>query len=116
MNSLDIAKQYNRFQNDIGQFSDTNLDHVISSLFSKSFQKVANGVKLVATRNALRDQLLAVRDQAGKWTIDVIEVAALQDPNRALIRYHLVSTNLGVFDIMATLRISSEGLIEEVDE
>ncbi len=116
MNCVELAKKYNQFQIDIGQGLETNTDHVISTLFSKSFQKIANGETLVADRNGLKDQILICREEAGPWTIDVKEVEALQDPGRCFIRYQLVSEKLGGFDVMATLRSSSDGLIEEVDE
>ena len=71
---------------------------------------------LVAQRNNLKDQLFAVREQAGKWTIDVKELMEFQNTHRCFIRYHLKSINLGTFDVMATLRMNPTGLIEEIDE
>jgi hypothetical protein len=116
MEVLDIATLYNKFQNDVGQLLDANLDQLINALFAESFRKTANGTPLVARRSDLKDQLLAVREQAGKWTIDVKEIMEFRNAQRCLIRYHLNSANLGTFDIMATLRVNPSGLIEEIDE
>ncbi len=116
MEILELAKSYNKFQNDVGQFLDKNIDDVITILFTESFKKTANGTPLVTGRSALKDQLFAVREHAGKWTIEVKELMGFQDEKRCLIRYHLNSTNLGTFDVMATLRMNPGGLIEEVDE
>jgi len=116
MNIIDLAKRYNKFQEDVGAQFGANIDQVISEIFSKSFKKIANGTPLVATRDDLKSQLLTVRQQAGNWTIDVKEILAFQDPQRCLIRYHLDSTNFGLFDVMATLRANSKDQIEEIDE
>lgn len=116
MNIIDLAKQYNTFQRDVGAQLDTNVDETISLLFAKSFRKIANGSLLVTTRDDLKNQLFEVRQQAGKWTIDVKETLAFQDPQRCLIRYHLTSINFGSFDVMAILRANIKGLIEEIDE
>lgn len=113
---LELAKSYNKFQNDVGQFLDTNIDDVITTLFAESFKKTSNGIPLVTQRSDLKDQLFSVREHAGKWEIDVKELMEFQDTQRCFVRYHLKSANLGTFDIMATLRINPSGLIEEVDE
>jgi len=116
MEILELAKMYNKFQNDVGQFLDINIDQTISTLFTESFKKTANGALLVGARNELKDQLLSVREHTGKWTINVKELIKFQELPRCWIRYHLKSVKLGTFDIMATLRMSSVGLIEEIDE
>ncbi len=116
MTILDLAKLYNTFQNDVGQFLDTNIDHNIMKLFAESFKKTANRMPLVTQRSDLKEQLFIAREQAGKWTIDVKEVVEFKDPHRCLNRYHLKSANLGTFDIIATLRMCPNGFIEEVDE
>lgn len=116
MSVIDLAKQYNQFQKDVGEHADANIDRVISELFSESFKKIANGSLLVATRDDLKNQLFEVRQHAGKWTIDVKEILAFQDPQRCLMRYHLASVNFGLFDVMATLRANTSGMIAEIDE
>jgi hypothetical protein len=116
MTAIDLAKKYNDFQSEIGRSAEGNFETTISSLFTEQFRKTANGEILVHNRSALKDQLGACREMAGNWTIDVKDIAAFDDPRRCLIRYHLVSDKLGVFDVMATLRSDSNGRIEEVDE
>lgn len=116
MKIIDLAKKYNEFQSEIGHSLDGNVDATISALFSEQFRKTANGEILVHNRSTLKDQLGACREMAGKWTIDVKDIAAFDDPSRCLIRYHLFSEKAGVFDIMATLRSDAEGRIKEVDE
>lgn len=116
MNATDLAQKYSNFQNDFGCVNDENVDTTISSLFAEQFRKVANGETLVQNRSALKHQLETCRDMAGKWTIDVKDIVGFADPQRCLIRYHLVSDKLGIFDVMATLRGDLKGRIEEIDE
>ena len=111
-----LAKQYNAFQHQVGQKGGVDFEKVLPLLFSESFTKTANGVQLVSHRNGLKDQLLGVYKAAGKWDIDVKEISSFQDPQRCLIRYFLTSEKAGKFDVMATLRMNKEGLIEEIDE
>lgn len=113
---LELAKSYNQFQNNVGQFVDDRIDHTITALFAESFKKIANGTPLVTQRSDLKNQLLAIREQAGQWSIDVKELLPFQEMSRCFIRYHLKSMNLGTFDIMAILRMNSKGFIEEVEE
>ena len=116
MKVLDLAKRYNQFQNNVGQFVEVDIDHIVATLFAESFRKIANGTTLVAKRSDLKNQLMILRDQSGKWTIEPKEEVVFQDTMRCLIRYHLISANYGLFDVMATLRANSDDLIEEVDE
>ncbi|MBA3814178.1 MAG: hypothetical protein H0X26_06780 [Alphaproteobacteria bacterium] len=116
MKILDITKLYNTFQNDVGNFLDASIDQNIITLFSESFKKTANGAPLVARRSDLKEQLFTIRQQAGKWIIDVKEILEFTDPHRCLNRYHLKSANIGTFDVVAMVRMNSIGLIEEIDE
>lgn len=116
MDIINLANQYNKFQEDVGAELDAHIDKTISELFSSSFKKTANGSLLVAIREDLQKQLFGIRHQVGGWTINVKEILAFQDPQRCLIRYHLASVKAGLFDVMAILRASQNGLIEEIDE
>ncbi|MBA3814488.1 MAG: hypothetical protein H0X26_08415 [Alphaproteobacteria bacterium] len=92
------------------------MDQNIIALFSESLKKTANGAPLVMRRNDLKEQLFAIREQAGKWTIEVKEILEFKDPHRCLNRYHLKLANLGTFDVVATHRMNSRDLIEGIDE
>lgn len=116
MDIINLANRYNKFQKDVGAQLDSHIDQTISEIFSSSFKKIANGSLLVTTRDDLKKQLAGVRQQVEGWAIDVKEISAFQDPQRCLIRYHLASAKAGHFDVMAILRASQDGLIEEIDE
>jgi hypothetical protein len=114
MKATELAKKYNEFQSHVG-VSNNNVDETISTLFADNFRKIVNGEILVKNRSELQLQLESIKIMGGSWVIHVKDVAGLEDPNRCLIRYHLVSEKLGVFDVLATLR-ASNSRIEEVDE
>lgn len=109
-----VAVTYNTFQHDVGQGKEA-FDR-IESLFSPSFQKIANGAVLVSKRDELKNQLSTVKEMTGKWKVEVKEIAPLQDPQRCFIRYLLVTEKAGTFDVLATVRIDGEGRIALIDE
>ncbi len=116
MTILNLAKQYNQFQQQVGNTLDLAYEHIIAHLFSPSFVKIANGIVLVTNRSLLKDQLENVRKVAGAWMIISKEEILFQDPNRCLVRYHLISKDLGSYDVMAILTMDQEGKIQRIEE
>ena len=116
MTILNLARQYNQFQQQVGNTLDSTYEGMIPNLFSSSFVKIANGIVLVTNRSLLKDQLENVRKVAGSWVIIGKEEIPFQEPNRCLIRYHLMSKDLGSYDVMAILTIDQEGKIQRIEE
>lgn len=116
MTILNLARQYNQFQQQVGNTLNSTYESVIADLFSISFVKIANGIALVTDRSLLRDQLENVRKVAGSWVIISKEEILFQDPNRCLVRYHLISKDLGTYDVMAILTMDQAGKIQRIEE
>lgn len=116
MTILNLARQYNQFQQQVGNNLDSAYEHTICDLFSPSFTKIANGIVLVTDRSLLKDQLENVRKVAAPWTIVSKEEIPFQEPDRCLIRYHLISKDLGSYDVMAILKMDQEGKIQRIEE
>ena len=111
-----IAQKYNQFQSDFGAHVEQNYDGLIENLFSVNFSKIANGKVLVAKADELKGQLLAVRDFAGGWTLDVKQVIPSANDHSYVVRYILNTEKAGGFDVMAIIG-SSDGIkIDFIDE
>ena len=116
MTILNLARQYNQFQQQVGNTLDSTYEDMIPNLFSSSFIKIANGIVLATNRSLLKDQLENVRKVAGSWVIVSKEEIPFQEQNRCLIRYHLMSKDLGSYDVMAILTMDQEGKIQRNEE
>lgn len=120
MSILRLAEKYNAFQQRVGSAqSGGDLDSAfkeIPLLFAENFKKVINGVMLVSERSGLRKQLEEVKKAGGGWKIELKSTMPCVDIHKCVIRYHLISQNLGTFDIMAVLKSQPSGLLEEIDE
>jgi hypothetical protein len=116
MTILNLARQYNQFQQQVGNTLDSAYEDMIPNLFSSSFIKIANGIALVTNRSLLKDQLENVRKVAGSWVIVSKEEIPFQESNRCLIRYHLMSKDLGSYDVMAILTMDQEEKIQRIEE
>ncbi len=111
-----IAEKYNKFQNDFGSKIEQDYDALIESLFSAESTKKANGKLLTAKRDELKNQLTAVRDIAGSWTMELKYLLKSATDQNYVIRYILNTKNLGSFDVMALLS-SLDGIkIDFIDE
>lgn len=111
-----IAEKYNKFQNDFGSKIEQDYDALIESLFSAESTKKANGKLLTAKRDELKNQLTAVRDIAGSWTMELKYLLKSATDQNYVIRYILNTKNLGSFDVTALLS-SLDGIkIDFIDE
>ncbi len=110
-----LAEQYNQFQHAFGQGDVLNYENMINALFSPKFKKVANGNELVSERTQLLSQLMTVKDFAGKWSIQKVEIIPAQDGIKCTIRYFLNSEKARRFEVIAILS-ASHSQIDRIDE
>lgn len=115
MTNETLAAQYNQFQNDFGQDVGQDYENIIRRLFTPDLEKVANGNKLANERAQLLPQLNSVKDFAGAWSIQTIEIIPSADNTKYTNRYSLKSEKGGQFEIIAILSIR-EGQIHRIDE
>lgn len=111
-----LAEKYNEFQNSFGQSKEENYQKIVEGLFVNTFHKNANNSCLVAQRDELLGQLLEVRNAVEGWKVSEKEIIPSQDNKKCTIRYVLETKKAGSFDVIAILKIASEGKIEGIDE
>lgn len=115
MSILNLALQYNKFQNDFGS-NDASYQSEIDQLFTSDFQKIANKNSLVSGKDELESQLKSVKEFAGNWLIVSIYNIPSKDDKSCTIRYELHSEKAGNFDVMAILSSENGKQINKVDE
>jgi hypothetical protein len=115
MSVKSLAERYNQFQHDFGQGLSEDFDQQIDDLFHASFKKVANGQELVGKRDQLLAQLRGVKEFAGNWTIDSLDILACDDQSKCTIRYILTSEKAGQFEVIAIMS-AQQGRIESIIE
>lgn len=115
MTSKTLAEQYNQFQNNFGQDSSQDYDDIILKLFTADFKKVANGNELAQERAQLLAQLNSVKDFAGTWSIQTLDIIPSADDRKCTNRYYLKSEKAGQFEVIAILSIR-QGQIHRIDE
>lgn len=115
MDIIEIVRKYNAFQNEFGQ---NNLkEFEINSLFTENFKKIANGQTLVEKSSNLLSQLTEIKNSAGSWNIEEIEIQPFSnDEKRCLNHYNLNSEKLGSFDVMSIVTVDEDNLITHINE
>jgi hypothetical protein len=116
MSIIELAHQYNQFQSDFGAGVPLDFNSFIEGAFSVDFQKIANGQSLVSMRNELHNQLIQVKDIAGRWTIESIKIIPSADNKECTIRYFVDTEKLGKFDVLAVLSSSNGRYIDQINE
>lgn len=110
-----LAEQYNQFQHEFGQEVRQDYESTIAKLFSPKFKKIANGNELASERDQLLPQLKDVKNFAGAWSIQCLDIIPSIDNEKCTIRYFLKSEKAGQFEIIAILR-AHQGQIDRIDE
>jgi len=116
MSVKELAKKYNKFQNNFGSNNESDCKSIIEDLFSHEFKKVANGQILISRKDEIENQLNGVKDFAGNWSITEKLIIPSQDNKICTIRYLLESEKAGIFDIIAILTSSNGSKIDSIDE
>lgn len=111
-----LVEAYNHFQNNFGQGVELDYQQVVTSLFSKDFKKVANGVELVSKAEDLITQLQSVKEAAGAWSVDVKESIPSVCNTKLTLSYVLISEKLGKFGIIAIINSADQKKIDSIRE
>lgn len=112
----DLVKSYNHFQSSFGQGVELDYQHMVNSLFSKDFKKIANGVELVSNAEGLINQLQSVKEVAGAWSIKVKESIPSSCNKKLTLSYILNSEKLGNFEIIAIINSFDQKKIDSIRE
>jgi hypothetical protein len=110
-----LAERYNHFQHDFGQNVGQDYEEIVNTLFTPDFKKIANGNELASERARLLPQLKGVKDFAGAWSIQSLEIIPSADNAKCTIRYYLNSEKAGQFEVIAILS-AKVGLIDRIEE
>jgi hypothetical protein len=96
------------------------IKYVTLSSFSKSclirhLRRSANGQELVGHRQQLIAQLQGIKEFAGNWTINCLDLIVANEENKCTVRYILSSEKAGQFEVIAIIT-AQNNRIESIHE
>jgi len=109
--SLKIA--YITYLNAIGEKGESAIK---APLLAKNCRKIINGVVISKNKQEVEKQLKEVRETAGAWKVALLDDTLDPIKQKFTVHYNITSQSAGAFTVIAIVKYTPQGQIEEINE